>query len=123
MTTTDPDSRTSQYHNALQQRLHTIVKAKSQGIFNITPYSWQIEVTLHMALMNIPCCGVEEQAPLLLVCPTGGGKLLVRDVYSLLNAGVCLTILPLLALGADQVQKISQKLNNSCGSIHCYHPS
>jgi hypothetical protein len=104
MPTIDPDSRTSWYCNALWQRLHTIVKAKSQGVFNITPYSWQIEVILHMALMNIPC-GSVKRAPLLLVRPTGGGISLVRDVFSLLNAGVCLTTLPLLALGADQYRR------------------
>jgi superfamily II DNA helicase RecQ len=73
-----------------------------------------------MALMNVPKGGI-DCAPVLLVRPTGGGKSLGRDVYSILNAGVCLTITPLLSLGADQVEKIGLQANNSFGSIAAIH--
>jgi superfamily II DNA helicase RecQ len=73
-----------------------------------------------MTLMNVPK-GRVDCAPVLLVRPTGGGKSLVRYIYSILNAGVCLTITPLLSLGVNQVEKIGLKSNNSFGSIAAIH--
>jgi hypothetical protein len=114
------DPQASRYQAAVRERLRIIVEAQSQGVFNVTPYPWQTEVIIHMTLMNVPRGGV-SCAPLLLVRPTGGGKSLVRDVYSIVKAGVCLTITPLLSLGADQVEKISLKSNNLLGSIASIH--
>jgi superfamily II DNA helicase RecQ len=56
-------------------------------------------------------------APVLLVCPMGGGKLSVWDVYSVMNGGVSLTITPLLALGVDQDEKISLKAKQIAGTV------
>jgi superfamily II DNA helicase RecQ len=45
-------------------------------------------------------------APLLLIRPTGGGKLAVRDTVGIILAGLVLTISPLLSLAADQADKV-----------------
>jgi superfamily II DNA helicase RecQ len=58
----------------------------------------------------------------LLVWPTGGGKSSVHDVYSIMCAGVSLTITPLLSLGADQTQKIlCRNTSKNGGLVHAYH--
>jgi superfamily II DNA helicase RecQ len=57
----------------------------------------------------------------LLVRPTGGGKSSVRDVYSVMCAGVSLTITPLLSLGADQTQKIFRNTSINGSPVHAYH--
>jgi superfamily II DNA helicase RecQ len=67
----------------------------------------------NITLANSPICSASDISR--------GGKSLVRDVYSILNAGICLTITPLLSLGADQVEKIGLKSNNSFGSIAAIH--
>jgi superfamily II DNA helicase RecQ len=85
-----------------------------------TPYAWQKEVMSHMAMMPIPHSGV-ECAPILLVRPTGGGKSSVRDVYSLMNGGVSLTISPLLSLGADQEEKLKVKAKQTLGPVCPIH--
>jgi hypothetical protein len=93
------EPQANHYCNTLQERLCIIVTAKMQGVFRVTPYPWQDEAIVPMALMNVSR-GRVSCAPILLVRPTGGGKSLVRDVYSILNAIVCLTItLLLLVLG------------------------
>jgi superfamily II DNA helicase RecQ len=97
-----------------------IIDSKAQGVFNATLYPWQRQVILQMALMTIPRTGV-DCAPLLLVRPTGGGKSMVRDVFSVLNAGVSLTITPLLSLGADQEEKVNSKSNTMFGAIAAIH--
>ena len=63
-----------------------------------------------MTMMPIPQSGI-KCGPILLVRPTGGVKSSVHDVYSLMNAGVSLTISPLLLLGADQEEKLKVKAN------------
>jgi superfamily II DNA helicase RecQ len=70
--------------------------------------------------MGLPLSGVPS-APVLLVCPTGGGKLSVRDVYSVIKGGVSLTISPLLSLGADQEEKLNLKASNSAGPVLAIH--
>jgi superfamily II DNA helicase RecQ len=62
-----------------------------------------------------------QAAPVLLVQPTGGGKLFVRDVYSVMKGGVSLTICPLLSLGADQEEKFNLKALDSTGPVVSIH--
>jgi superfamily II DNA helicase RecQ len=57
----------------------------------------------------------------LLIRPTGGGKSSVRDVYSVMCAGVPLTITPLLSLGADQTEKIRKYASKNGGPVHSFH--
>ena len=85
-----------------------------------TPYQWQKDIIAHMAMMPIPHSGV-ECGPILLVRPTGGGKSSVRDVYSLMKAGVSLTISPLLSLGADQEEKLKLKAKQAFGPVCPIH--
>jgi superfamily II DNA helicase RecQ len=105
---------------ALSERISDIIDSKAQGVFNATLYPWQREVILQMALMTVPGTGV-DCAPLLLVRPTGGGKSMVRYVFSVLNAGVSLTITPLLSLGADQEEKVNSKSTSTFGAIAAIH--
>jgi superfamily II DNA helicase RecQ len=114
------DPLTDPYRLAMRQRLSSIIEWKAQGVFNATLYPWQTEVIQQMGLMRIPNSGV-ACAPLLLVRPTGGGKSMVRDVFSVLNAGVSLTITPLLSLGADQEEKVNSKSNTMYGAIAAIH--
>jgi superfamily II DNA helicase RecQ len=52
----------------------------------------------------------------------GGGKSMVHDVFSVLNAGVSLTITPLLSLGADQEEKVNAaKSTMMFGTIAAIH--
>ena len=46
---------------------------------------------------------------LLYIERTGGGKSLVCDVFSVMFCGVSLTIVPILALGADQKSKVDRR--------------
>ena len=79
-----------------------------------TPYQWQKDITAHTGMMHIPHSGV-ECGPILLVRPTGGGKSSVRDVYSLMKAGISLTISPLLSFGANQEEKLKLKAKQAFG--------
>ena len=60
-------------------------------------------------------------ALILFIQPTGGGKLLVCDVHSVLCCGVLLTIVPVLSLGADQRKKVIDKASQSRGCIISIH--
>ncbi len=77
------------------------------NVFGKMPYRWQLQIICHISLMKTIDTSICPGA-VLLVRPTGGGKSSVRDVYSVMCAGVSHTITPLLSLGADQTQKICQ---------------
>jgi superfamily II DNA helicase RecQ len=92
-----------------------------EEVFGTTPYPWQLDVITHLLSMVIPGSGVPS-APVLLVRPAGGGKSSVRDVYSaVMKGGISLTITPLLALGADQDEKITLKAKQTSGTIALVH--
>ena len=77
------------------------------------PYGWQIDSTKHIvAIATQP--PQSSPTPVLLCHTTGGGKSSVRDAAALTIGGVCLTIVPLLSLAADQTTKILhlKKTNN-----------
>ena len=81
----------------------TVVEEAMQSVFGMSPHDWQ-ENTIHhiITLAKDNSC-----APLLLVWPTGGGKLAVRDTVGVILAGVVLTISPLLSLAIPRVWKCS----------------
>ena len=62
-----------------------------------------------------------KPSSLLFIHPTGGGKSLVRDVYSVIFRGVSLCIVPILSLGSDQKVKINIKANQNYGRIIPIH--
>ena len=57
---------------------------------------------------------------LLLVERTGGGKSLTMQMVLTMTAGIALILVPLLALTADQVEKI-WRANSSFGSVEAHH--
>ena len=57
---------------------------------------------------------------LLLVERTGGGKSLTMQMVLTMIGGIALIIVPLLALTADQVEKI-RRANRSFGSVEAHH--
>jgi superfamily II DNA helicase RecQ len=103
-----------------RRRCSEMASSFMMDVLGNTPYQWQTDVISHMAMMPIPGSGV-DCAPVLLVRPTGGGKSSVRDVYSLMNCGVSLTISPLLSLGADQEEKLKLKANQAFGAVCPIH--
>jgi len=90
--------------------------------FNRTPHSWQIDAISHVVKMTLES-GISHPSPVLCVRSTGGGKSAVRDTIGHVFHGVCLTITPLLSLGADQVAKLAATIQDKPGraSIKAYH--
>eukprot|EP00978_Attheya_sp_CCMP212_P023878 scaffold74070_cov67-Attheya_sp.AAC.1 len=60
-------------------------------------------------------------AAVLLVCPTGVGKSLVRDTYAAGLGGIHWSISPLLSLTADQESKINSMVIQDDGAIIAVH--
>lgn len=52
---------------------------------------------------------VDQGKDTLGLMPTGGGKSVTYQVYSLSNPGICLVITPLIALMRDQVENLNQR--------------
>jgi hypothetical protein len=65
---------------------------------------------------------IRPGASILLIRPTGSGKVSVHDVYSIMCAGVSFVITPLLSLGADQAENIWRNASLYYGGpVHAYH--
>jgi Ca2+/Na+ antiporter len=73
------------------------------NVFGKMLYQWQLQIISHLSLMKTIDASICPGA-VLLVRPTSGSKSSVRDVYSVMCAGVSLTITALLSLGADQIE-------------------
>jgi superfamily II DNA helicase RecQ len=58
---------------------------------------------------------------LLLVRPTGGGKLAVRDTGGVILAGGVLTISPLLSPPSDQTDKVAMQASQEFGNVLSFH--
>ena len=96
------------------QRLISIVAADVFAIPSL--YKEQMDVLVKLAMMKFRE-SPSVPAPLLFVKATGGGKSLVRDIHSVMFRGVSLTIVPLLALGADQTSKVTTKSIQTFGDV------
>ena len=79
-------------------------------------YNEQIDVLVRLAMMKVMDV-THIPAPIFFVKETGGGKSLVRDIHSVIFRGVLLTILPLLALGAEQSSKVLLKATQTSGDV------
>ena len=87
----------------------TMVKTKVSSAFRDThgfiPRDWQKSAASYL----LECCtrpSNHKPQPVLLVRTTSGGKSAVRDVVGYCTSGVVITIVPLLSLAADQVNKL-----------------
>ncbi len=105
---------------AMDARCRELSSDAMSTVFGKTPYEWQLDTLVHLAKMKLPRSGVSPGA-VLLVRPTGGGKSSVRDVHSVMNGGVSLTITPLLSLGADQENKINSIAKQTSGPVVAIH--
>ena len=107
-------------------QVEQMVAGSMRQITEKEPYQWQISNMAHWLAMAIPSLPDHPPAPVLQIRPTGGGKSSTRDVSGVMLRGVTLTIVPLLALGADQEQKLSylsavRKLNNVNLRMSAHH--
>jgi superfamily II DNA helicase RecQ len=84
----------------------------------MVPHAWQEE----QAISHIIASAKDDScAPLLLICPTGGGKLTVRDTLGVILASVVLTIAPLLSHAADQTDKVGTGASQEFGNAMSFH--
>jgi superfamily II DNA helicase RecQ len=105
---------------AIVERFKHLSMAAMHDVFGRMPYEWQVEIISHLSMMKKIGTFIRPGA-VLLIRPTGGGKSSVRDVYSVMCAGVSLTITPLLSLGADQTEKIRKNASQNGGPVHSFH--
>ncbi len=63
----------------------------------------QMQIDAVTSLVDVDVCG----GKLLLIVKTGASKSHVMRTTGVLLGGVCLIIMPLLALGSDQVSKLT----------------
>jgi hypothetical protein len=96
------------------------LKVAMHDVFGRIPYEWQLEIISHLSMMKKIGTFIRPGA-VLLIWPTGGGKSFVRDVYSVMCAGVLLTITPLPSLGADKTEKIQKNASRNGGPVHLFH--
>jgi superfamily II DNA helicase RecQ len=93
---------------AFHERAMSLASDRMYDTFGYRPYPWQSDVLLHLYAMASSKSPVQCQATFLCQ-PTGGGKSMVRDTFAATVGGVTLNIAPLLALSADQHDKLLQK--------------
>eukprot|EP00978_Attheya_sp_CCMP212_P039705 scaffold208925_cov31-Attheya_sp.AAC.1 len=77
------------------------VVGASLDVWSMFPTQMQIDAVT--SLVDVDVCG----GKLLLIVKTGAGKSHVMRTTGVLLGGVCLIIMPLLALGSDQVSKLT----------------
>jgi hypothetical protein len=99
---------------AIVERFKHLSKVAMHDMFGRIPYEWQVEIISHLSMMK-------TIGTFILIQPTCGGKPSVRDVYSVMCAGLSLTITPLLSLGADQTEKIWKNASQNGGPVHSFH--
>ena len=105
----------------LDSRVRVSLQLVTTNVFGTNPlYPAQLDVLVRLALMKFKS-STFKPSPVVFVHLTGGGKLLVRDVHSVLFRGVSLTIIPVLSLGADLAEKVKQKASQTCGRIISIH--
>mmetsp|Transcript_10654 Transcript_10654/g.15037 ORF Transcript_10654/g.15037 Transcript_10654/m.15037 type:complete len:201 (-) Transcript_10654:50-652(-) len=107
--------------NEISDQAAFLISKVANDVFSIPNlYPYQMEVLKRLAMMRFRTSSVPP-SPVLLVSPTGGGKSLIRDVYSVLFRGVSLTIVPTLALGLDQKDKVWKRAHQTFGRVIPIH--
>jgi len=92
---------------SLSDVARSIASTVARDVFGVNSlYEAQLNVLERLCLMRFKNSQINPSS-ILFIQPTGGGKSLVRDVYSVLFRGVSLTIVPILSLGANQKEKIN----------------
>ena len=91
-------------HDAYEQLFHNT----AQTNFHMTPWAWQTQVGGQILRLRSEKHVVRQ----LCVRPTGGGKTLLFHTLAAYMKGVTLCLIPLLSLGADQVNKAMIKTRN-----------
>jgi superfamily II DNA helicase RecQ len=96
-----------------------LASSSMHDTFGYCPFPWQTKVLkrlYHMASAKSPI----QCQPTFLCQPTGGGKSMVRDTFALTVGGITINVAPLLALNANQHDKLLQKrlLKQKIMSIH-----
>ncbi len=90
----------------------------AQASFHTTPWNWQRQVGGEILRLRSD----KEAISYLCVRPTGGGKTLLFHTLAAHMKGVTLCLIPLLSLGADQVNKAMMKTRSdptcSFSAIH-----
>jgi hypothetical protein len=76
----------------------------------------QMQIDAVTSLVDVDVCG----GKLLLIVKTGAGKSHVMRTTGVLLGGVCLIIMPLLALGSDQVSKLTSA-SQAFGPVQYFH--
>jgi hypothetical protein len=86
---------------------NTVASEAMQSVFGMAPHDRQE----HAISQIISLSKDDSCAPLLLVRPTGGGKLAVRDTVGVILAGVVLTISVVCSLSSNLASRICYLLS------------
>ena len=108
MTTTDP----------INDVFEQLFQSTAQASFNMNPWNWQKQVGGQILRLRSEKADVRH----LCVRPTGGGKTLLFHTLAAYMKGVTLCLIPLLSLGADQVNKAMIKTRDDpMNAISAFH--
>jgi superfamily II DNA helicase RecQ len=109
-----PPTATDRISQVLLRTWSERVVAASLDVWSMYPTDMQIQAVT--SLINVDVCG----GKLLLVVKTGAGKSHIMQLTGVMLGGVCLIIMPLLALGSDQVAKL-RSASQEYGVVKYYH--
>mmetsp|Transcript_13807 Transcript_13807/g.18022 ORF Transcript_13807/g.18022 Transcript_13807/m.18022 type:complete len:148 (-) Transcript_13807:145-588(-) len=100
-------------------QLSDVIVESFSSFHGFHPKLWQLQTCQH--LLRSVLTGPPGAVPILLCRPTGGGKSAVRDCTSyVMGGGVCLTVVPLLALAGDQTTKL-RKVAETQDDVRVYN--
>jgi superfamily II DNA helicase RecQ len=110
----DPSTPVLPPSSALLRTWSERVVGASLDVWSMFPTQMQIDAVI--SLIDVDVCG----GKVLLIVKTGAGKSHVMRTTGVMIGGVCLIIMPLLALGADQVSKLGSA-SQAFGSVEYFH--
>ena len=102
----------------IQDVFEQLFQNTAQANFHMTPWTWQTQVGGQILRLRSEKQVIRQ----LCVRPTGGGKTLLFHTLATYMKGVTLCLIPLLSLGADQVNKAMIKTRDDpTMSISAFH--